>query len=80
MNKACILFKEKKYERALEKFKKAKQIIGNRADISYNIAVCFYQLKQYDYSLRHIADIIEKGIKENPGKKKKKLKKLINFF
>ena len=39
-------------------------------DISYNIAVCYYKLKQYDLSLKHIADIIEKGIKEHPGKLK----------
>ena len=36
-------------------------------DISYNIAVCYYQLKHYDTALKHIADIIEKGIKEHPG-------------
>jgi tetratricopeptide repeat protein 30 len=28
--------------------------------------VCFYKLKQYDMSLKFIADIIEKGIKEHP--------------
>ena len=38
-----------------------------RQDISYNIAVCYYKLRQYDNSLKHIADIIEKGIKEHPG-------------
>ena len=63
INKACILFKEGKFEQALERFKKAQQILGFRPDISYNIAVCFYKLKQYDNSLKHIADIIEKGIK-----------------
>ena len=80
MNNGCILFKETKYENALEKFKKAKKIIGNRADISYNIALCYYQLKQYDYALKHIADIIEKGIKENPGKNKNKISIKIKFL
>ena len=37
------------------------------SDISYNIAVCYYHLKHYDTALKHIADIIEKGIKEHPG-------------
>ena len=37
-------------------------------DISYNLAVCYYKLKQYGVSLKHIADMIEKGIKEHPGK------------
>ena len=31
--------------------------------------MCYYKLKQYDVSLKHIADIIEKGIKEHPGNK-----------
>ncbi|CAF0818713.1 unnamed protein product [Brachionus calyciflorus] len=66
INKACILFKEDKVEEALENFKRAKKIIGSRQDISYNIAVCYYRLKQYDISLKHIADIIEKGITEHP--------------
>ena len=33
---------------------------------SYNIALCFYQLRQYAQALKHIADIIERGIKEHP--------------
>ncbi len=51
----------------MERFKKAQQILGFRPDISYNNAVCYYKLRQYDNSLKHIADIIEKGIKEHPG-------------
>ena len=37
-------------------------------DLSYNIALCFYSLKQYAPALKHIADIIERGIREHPGK------------
>ncbi len=44
------------------------------------MAVCYYKLKQYDNSLKHIADIIEKGIKEHPGMfELKKIKKLTHF-
>lgn len=68
LNKGCILFKEDKYEAALEKFKKAAQILGQKPEISYNIAVCYYKIKQYDMALKFIADIIEKGIKEHPGR------------
>ncbi|KAJ7386216.1 Tetratricopeptide repeat protein 30A [Desmophyllum pertusum] len=35
-------------------------------DLSYNIALCFYSLKQYAPALKHIADIIERGIREHP--------------
>lgn len=37
------------------------------SDLSYSIALCFYYLKQYAPALKHIADIIEKGIREHPG-------------
>ena len=36
-------------------------------DLSYNIALCYYNMKQYAPALKHIADIIEKGIREHPG-------------
>ena len=36
-------------------------------DLSYNIALCYYKQKQYAPALKHIADIIEKGIREHPG-------------
>ena len=36
-------------------------------DLSYNIALCHYMMKQYAPALKHIADIIEKGIREHPG-------------
>jgi len=43
------------------------KIIGYQAELSYNIALCHYLLKQYVPALKFIADIIEKGIKEHPG-------------
>ena len=44
------------------------QILGYKADLSYNIALCNYMMHQYAPALKHIADIIEKGIREHPGK------------
>ena len=43
------------------------QIVGYKADLSYNIALCHYMMKQYAPALKHIADIIERGIREHPG-------------
>ena len=42
-------------------------IVDFFSDLSYNIALCFYTLKQYAPALKHIADIIERGIREHPG-------------
>ncbi|XP_065846573.1 intraflagellar transport protein 70A-like isoform X2 [Oscarella lobularis] len=63
---ACILFKEGQHEEACSKFTTAMQVLGYQPDLSYNIALCHYQMKQYAAALKHIADIIEKGIRDYP--------------
>lgn len=47
--------------------------------MSYDIALCYYSLKQYAPALKHIADIIERGIREHPGKTNSALS-IIFFF
>lgn len=66
INFGCLLFKEGRYEEACQKFSTAMQILGYKPGLSYNIALCHYQMKQYAPALKHIADIIEKGIREHP--------------
>lgn len=66
VNFGCILFKEQRYQEACQKFMNAMNILGYQADLSYNIALCFYKQKHYAPALKHIADIIEKGIREHP--------------
>ena len=41
-------------------------IIGYSCELSYNIALCYYKMKQLAPSLKHIAEIIEKGVREHP--------------
>lgn len=62
----CVLFKEENYEGALAKFTDAMNALGFKADLAYNIALTHYRMKQYGQSLKHIAEIIERGIKEHP--------------
>ncbi|KAK2177132.1 hypothetical protein NP493_618g01012 [Ridgeia piscesae] len=66
VNHGCLLFKEEQYETACQKFTTAMQIVGYKPTLSYNIALCNYMLKQYAPALKHIADIIERGIREHP--------------
>lgn len=66
INLGCLMFKEGQYDEACHKFTTAMNILGYKPDLSYNIALCHYMLKQYAPALKHIADIIEKGIKEHP--------------
>ena len=66
VNHGCLLYLEQKYEEAAKKFQDAASIIGTRPHLSYNMALCYFRLKQYALALKHIADIIEKGIREHP--------------
>ncbi|XP_077979698.1 intraflagellar transport protein 70A-like [Glandiceps talaboti] len=66
VNMGCLLYKEGRYEEACQKFQTAMQILGYKPDLSYNIALCYYAMKQYAPALKHIADIIERGIREHP--------------
>ncbi|CAH1273720.1 intraflagellar transport protein 70A-like isoform X1 [Branchiostoma lanceolatum] len=66
INLGCLLYKEGRYEEACHKFTTAMQILGYKADLSYNIALCYYSMRQYAPALKHIADIIERGIRDHP--------------
>lgn len=66
ITEGCLLFKEEKYEEARQKFQEAMNSTGYQCDLAYNIALCYYKMKQLAPSLKHIADIIEKGVREHP--------------
>ncbi|EGD75824.1 tetratricopeptide repeat protein 30 [Salpingoeca rosetta] len=67
VNEGCLLVAESRFEEAREKFQQAINLAGSyQPQLSYNIALCHYRLKQYAQALKHIADIIERGIREHP--------------
>ncbi|KAJ8941938.1 hypothetical protein NQ318_013271, partial [Aromia moschata] len=66
VNLGCLLYKDGKYEEALTKFKNALQNQGFKPYLGYNIALCYYRLKDYGPALKYCADIIEKGIRDHP--------------
>ena len=43
-------------------------VMGYSADTCYCISLCHYMQNQYAASLKYITEIIERGIKEHPGK------------
>ena len=65
-NQACLLFKEAKYAEASAKYTEISKIIGYCPDVVYNTALCNYMLKNYMVALKHIAEVIEKGIRDYP--------------
>jgi len=66
VSRACIEFKEGKYEEARENFMEAMTLLGNHPSLAYNVALCYYMEKQYGSALKHVAEIIEKGVQEHP--------------
>ncbi|CAH0550390.1 unnamed protein product [Brassicogethes aeneus] len=66
VNLGCLLYKDGNYEEALLKFQNNIQNQGFKPYLAYNIALCYYRMKDYGPALKHCADIIEKGIRDHP--------------
>lgn len=66
VNYAAVSFKEGNYADARAKYMEAINSLGFQADLSYNIALCYYREKQYGPALRCIAEIMDKGIRSHP--------------
>lgn len=66
INYAAVAFKEGKYELARKSYSEALSTLGFQANISYNIALCYYREKQYGQALHYISEIIDRGIRHHP--------------
>ncbi|XP_048200182.1 tetratricopeptide repeat protein 30A2-like [Perognathus longimembris pacificus] len=66
VNLGCLLYKEGHYEAACSKFFGALKASGYQPDLSYNLALAYYSNRHYASALKHIADIIECGIRQHP--------------
>ena len=44
----------------------ARQALGYQPELLYNIALCYYKTKQFGPALKHLAEIIEKAVREHP--------------
>jgi tetratricopeptide repeat protein 30 len=66
INLGCLLFKENQFEEALQKFSKSLNVLGFNAHLHYNVALCYFKLKEYPQALKHITLVIERGIRDHP--------------
>ncbi|XP_039769056.1 tetratricopeptide repeat protein 30B [Ornithorhynchus anatinus] len=66
VNLGCLLYREGRHEEAGAKFAAALQASGYRPDLAYNLALAHYGGRRYAPALKHIADIIERGIRQHP--------------
>lgn len=64
--RGCIMYKEGDFEKAQKKFKDGMDALGNQPDLSYNMALCWYKLKNYASALKNITEIVHKGVTEHP--------------
>jgi len=62
----ALLWKEKRHADAMKQFSDAMNTAGYQPDLAYNIALCYYSMKQYGPALKHIAEIIERGVRDHP--------------
>ncbi|XP_006034354.3 tetratricopeptide repeat protein 30B [Alligator sinensis] len=66
VNLGCLLYREGRHEEACNKFAGAMQVLGYSPELSYNMALCCYAAKQYDLAVKHISEIIERGMRQHP--------------
>jgi tetratricopeptide repeat protein 30 len=64
--RACILFKEGKFDEAQRGFEEATQALGYRPHLTYNLGLCHYEQQNYADALRSIGVIIERGVNDHP--------------
>jgi len=62
----ALLWKEKKHADAMRLFSDAMNTGGYQPDLAYNVALCYYSVEQYGPALKHIAEIIERGVRDHP--------------
>merc|ERR1712232_636492 len=62
----ALLWKEKRLPDAMKQFTDAMNTAGYQPDLAYNIGLCYYSMGQYGPTLKHVAEIIERGVRDHP--------------
>ena len=63
---ATLDFMEGKYDVALTKYSNVNNLIGFEANVTYNIALCYFMLTRYSEANDIIKEIIKKGVEQYP--------------
>jgi len=64
---ATLDFREGRFDKALETYKIAQQVMGDQPMLTYCVALCHYNLKDYDEALEHVEEIIDERRDEQMG-------------
>ena len=63
---ACCDLKDGRHDAARAGFENARVAGGYQPDVAYNEALCAYRARRYGPCLKHLAEIIERGVREHP--------------
>ena len=63
---ACCDLKDGRHDAARVGFENARVAGGYQPDVAYNEALCAYRARRYGPCLKHLAEIIERGVREHP--------------
>lgn len=64
--RGCVAYKEGDFAGASKLFNDAMGQLGYQPDIAYNAAVCAYKMGQFGQALKHVAEIIDRGVRDHP--------------
>ena len=66
IDQAVVLFKEDRFEEALEKYNEIKRIHGFLPEVAYCIALCYYRLNRFSDAIAAITEIKANCSRTNP--------------
>lgn len=66
MDQACVLYKEDRFEEALEKYMEVKRVHGFIPEVAYCIALCYYRLNRFSETLQMIMEIKDQASRQHP--------------
>lgn len=66
MDTACILYKEDRFEEALEKYMEVKRTHGFIPEVAYCIALCHYRLNRFPETIQMISEIKSQASRQYP--------------
>ena len=66
LDQACVLYKEDRFEMALEKYLEVKRVHGFIPEVAYCIALCYYRMNKFGEAVQMIAELKTQAAREHP--------------
>ncbi|KAH0795453.1 TPR Domain containing protein [Histomonas meleagridis] len=66
LDTACVLYKEDRFEEALEKYMEVKRVHGFIPEVGYCIALCLYRLNRFPETIEAITEIKTQDARQYP--------------